>query len=60
MRAYPEGTEIYSCNYDFLELLARGVQIIALNTQTNDDFAIMMNSYFTIGSNGKMEEMGYV
>lgn len=41
-------------------LLAKGVQIIALNTQTNDDYAIMMNSYFRAGRTGDMAKIGYI
>lgn len=43
-----------------MELLFRGVQIIALNTQTNDDYAIMMNSYFRAGRKDRMERIGYI
>jgi hypothetical protein len=43
-----------------MELLRRGVQIIALNTQTNDDYAIMMNAYFRAGRPREMTNIGYI
>lgn len=43
-----------------MEILARGVQIIALNTQTNDDYAIMLNSYFRTVRNANLETIGYI
>lgn len=43
-----------------MELLSRGVQIIALNTQTNDDYAIMMNAYFRAGRPRDMTNLGYI
>jgi hypothetical protein len=40
--------------------LIRGVQIIALNTQTNDDYAIMMNAYFRAGRPKDMAQLGFI
>lgn len=40
--------------------MARGIQIIALNTQTNDDYAIMLNSYFRAGRNPNLETLGFI
>ena len=51
MRVYPVGTEVTSKNYDPIPGLMRGAQLIALNTQTNDDYAWLMMSYFTAGGN---------
>ena len=49
LRTYPHGTEINSNNYDPAPMLAVGAQIIALNTQTKDYYAWMLQSYFCGG-----------
>jgi hypothetical protein len=49
LRIYPLGTEIGSGNYNPIPGLQRGAQIIALNTQTKDDYSWLMMSYFTAG-----------
>ena len=36
------------------------MQIIALNTQTNDDFSLMMNGYFRAGRTKNMENLGFI
>jgi len=41
--------------------LKLGAQIIALNTQTKDDYAWLMRSYFTAGRQNMItEKIGYV
>ena len=42
-------TEFASSNYNPVPVLRIGAQIIALNTQTKDDYAWLMMSYFTAG-----------
>ena len=49
LRIYPLATEINSGNFDIVPHLRIGAQIIALNTQTKDEFALMQMSYFTAG-----------
>ena len=49
LRIYPTATEINSGNYDIAPHLRIGAQIIALNTQTKDNYALMQMSYFTAG-----------
>lgn len=41
-------------------MLAVGAQIIALNTQTKDDYAWMLNGYFCGGHCSNLSERGYV
>jgi hypothetical protein len=60
LRIYPIGTEIASSNYNPVPLLRIGAQIIALNTQTKDDYAHMMMSYFTAGREFFPAKIGYV
>ena len=50
LRVYPAGTEIGSSNFSPIPGLQRGAQLIALNTQTKDDFAWLMMSYFCAGT----------
>lgn len=52
LRVYPVATEVASSNFDPIPSLLRGAQLIALNTQTKDDFAWMLRSYFTAGTFG--------
>jgi len=40
--------------------LKLGAQIIALNTQTKDDYAWLMRSYFTAGRQNITENIGYI
>jgi hypothetical protein len=40
--------------------LKLGAQIIALNTQTKDDYAWLMMSYFTSGRAAVPSKMGYI
>lgn len=49
IRVYPVATEVGSANYNPIHGLQRGAQIIAINTQTKDDYAWLMMSYFTAG-----------
>ena len=60
MRIYPLGTEIASSNYDPVPHLKIGAQIIALNTQTKDQFAWMLMSYFKAGRNNNFGSIGYI
>lgn len=60
LRTYPFGMEIQSANYDPAPMLAVGAQIIALNTQTKDDFAWMLHGYFIGGDSSALFEKGYV
>jgi hypothetical protein len=60
LRIYPVATELASGNYDPIPGLARGAQIIALNTQTKDDSAWLMMSYFTAGCDRELTRKGYV
>ena len=60
LRIYPVGTELASGNYDPIPALSRGAQLIALNTQTRDDYAWLMMSYFTAGKEGNLSRVGYV
>lgn len=41
-------------------MLAVGAQIIALNTQTKDDFAWMMHRYFCGGHSTNLSHRGYL
>jgi hypothetical protein len=41
-------------------MLAVGAQIVALNTQTKDEYAWMMNGYFCGGHASNTSERGYV
>ena len=49
LRIYPEAVEVASDNYNPIPALERGAQIIALNTQTKDDEAWLLKSYFVAG-----------
>jgi phosphatidylinositol phospholipase C delta len=60
LRIYPLGTEIASSNYNPIHPLTVGAQIIALNTQTKDDYAWLMMSYFTAGRPIVPGKIGYV
>jgi hypothetical protein len=60
LRIYPLGTEIASSNYSPIHPLKVGAQIIALNTQTKDDNAWLMMSYFTAGRPLIPSKIGYV
>jgi hypothetical protein len=53
-------TEISSSNYDPVPLLELGAQIIALNTQTKDNYAWLMMSYFTAGRPMLPGMIGYI
>jgi hypothetical protein len=57
---YPVGTELASGNYDPIPGLARGAQMIAINTQTRDEWAWLMMSYFTAGTERTLTRMGYI
>ena len=54
------GTEIASSNYDPVPGLRVGAQIIALNTQTKDNYAWLMMSYFTAGRPPAASQLGYI
>ena len=60
LRIYPLGTEINSGNYNPIPALERGAQMIALNTQTKDNYAWLMMSYFTAGVTQPPEMIGYI
>lgn len=60
MRVYPVATELASGNYNPIHGLQRGAQIIAINTQTKDEFAWLMMSYFTAGKAEEAKSIGYV
>lgn len=60
LRTYPIATEINSYNYDPAPMLAVGAQIIALNTQTKDDFAWMLYRYFCGGHSTNLSKRGYL
>ena len=60
LRTYPQGTEIGSSNYDPIPMLKAGAQIIALNTQTKDDYAWMIYGYFCGGRDRTPGSLGYV
>ena len=60
MRTYPQGSEVGSGNYDPAPMLKVGAQIIALNTQTKDDYAWMTHGYFCTGRQGGPGDRGYV
>jgi hypothetical protein len=57
---YPLGSEIASNNYNPVPSLKLGAQIIALNTQTKDDYAWLMKSYFTAGRPHLTDSIGYI
>lgn len=60
LRIYPLGTEIASSNYNPLPPMKIGAQIIALNTQTKDNYAWLMMSYFTAGRPMTPGQIGYI
>jgi hypothetical protein len=60
LRIYPVGTEVTSANYNPIYPLQAGAQIIAINTQTKDDYAWLLMSYFTAGRKGDPKTFGYV
>ena len=60
LRVYPKASSVGSGNYDPVPALARGAQIIALNAQTKDDWAWMMMSFFTAGSDKRQTRLGYI
>jgi hypothetical protein len=60
LRIYPMGSEIASSNYNPVPVLKIGAQIIALNTQTKDDYAWLMMSYFTAGRPHLPGNIGYI
>ena len=60
LRTYPQGSEVGSGNYDPASMFNIGAQIIALNTQTKDDYAWMTYGYFCGGISGNPGERGYV
>jgi hypothetical protein len=60
LRIYPLATEISSSNYDPVPHLNTGAQIIALNTQTKDEYAWMMMSYFTAGRYDSPDNIGFI
>jgi hypothetical protein len=60
LRVYPMATEIGSSNYNPLHCLKTGAQIIALNTQTKDNHAWLMMSFFTAGRLAMPAKLGYV
>lgn len=60
LRIYPVAIEISSNNYNPVPLLTIGAQIIALNTQTKDNAALMMMSYFTGGREPIPSKIGYI
>ena len=60
LRTYPIATEINSNNYDPAPMLKVGAQIIALNTQTKDKYALLMTSYFTAGRPNCIEKLGFI
>lgn len=57
---YPVATEFASSNYNPVPCLKVGAQIIALNTQTKDEHAWLMMSYFTAGRLAVPAKLGYV
>ena len=60
LRVYPKNSSIRSSNYNPANSLHLGAQIIALNTQTKDDYALMMHSYFESVAYSSPAFMGYV
>ena len=54
------GTELNSGNYDPIPALSRGAQLIALNTQTRDDSAWLLMSYFTGDTDSNLPQRGYI
>mgnify|MGYP002078367895 CR=1 FL=1 len=60
LRTYPIGTEIASNNYTPAPMLKVGAQIIALNTQTKDEYAWMAYAYFCGGNSASESRRGYV
>lgn len=60
LRIYPLGTEIASNNFNPVPCLKIGAQIIALNTQTKDNYAWLMMSYFTAGRQMIPGKLGYI
>jgi hypothetical protein len=60
LRVYPLGSEISSSNFDPVPHLRTGAQIVALNTQTKDDYALMLMAYFTAGRELAPSKLGYV
>ena len=49
-----------SNNYDPIPSLKIGAQIIALNTQTKDDYYFMMMNYFKAGRSEDSSKIGYI
>lgn len=49
-----------SKNYDPCPMMAAGAQIVALNTQTKDEYAILMMSYFKSGRGTNPTTLGFV
>ena len=60
LRVYPVGTEVASGNYDPVPGLLRGAQLVCLNTQTRDENAWMLRSYFTANGDQDPTRIGYV
>lgn len=60
LRTYPIATEVYSANYDPAPMFKVGAQIIALNTQTKDDYAWMTFAYFCGGNATNASQRGFV
>jgi hypothetical protein len=60
LRIYPLGIEIASSNYNPIPHLKNGAQIIALNTQTKDDYAWLLMSYFICGREINPSKIGYI
>ena len=60
LRTYPQGSEVRSGNYDPIPMFKVGAQIIALNTQTKDDYAWITHGYFCTGREGGGGQKGYV